>query len=176
MFLSKNCKKNTFQIFGIQIWFSKNFRTFGNFGRAEGNFAFFNSKKYTIKHLDSPKTYFVLNPRYCYFSWAFSPCFIPSKTWINWRFSSDVIFVIASSCWPLFINMSTLNMAEVSRGYLKRNSYMSNIDHSTQMDKIHFKWFKPIKWTTFVPFEIRQFKWFRLFKWTPFSSIWQSIV
>jgi hypothetical protein len=55
--------------------------------------------KYTIKHFDSPKTDFVLH---LYLSWAFSSYLIPSITWTNWRFSSDVIFVITSSCWSLW--------------------------------------------------------------------------
>jgi hypothetical protein len=41
----------------------------------------------------------ILNPMqvYCYLSRAFfTPCFIPSKTWIKRRFSSGVIFGIAS--------------------------------------------------------------------------------
>jgi hypothetical protein len=49
------------------------------FGRAEGILALQLKKIYTIKHFHSPKTYVVLNPRYCYWSWAFRPCFIPSK-------------------------------------------------------------------------------------------------
>jgi hypothetical protein len=47
-------------------------------------------KKYTIKHFDSSKTYFVLTPRYCYLPW------------INWRFLSGITFGVASFCWPFW--------------------------------------------------------------------------
>jgi hypothetical protein len=61
-------------------------------------------KKNTIKHFDSPKIYVVLNPRYCYWSWAFSPCFIPS-TYSFWNINKLAFFKWCyfrhrSSCWP----------------------------------------------------------------------------
>jgi hypothetical protein len=110
--LRKICKKKTFSMEILQ-WLGFKHRNIRPIFSMDSNQVFrldptvlhlsaetslFNSKtEYTIKHFNSPRQ-FVLNPRYCYLSWAFSPCsqFILSKTWINWRFSSDVTLVIAS--------------------------------------------------------------------------------